>query len=177
MVTIRPLQYANRPRWVYDDGGRSEAGYRGNVGDCVARAIAIATNQPYCAVYDALNVLAKKEHSHKRGDRSSARNGVNRKTYDAYLKQLGWVWQPTMFIGSGCRVHLRINEIPMTGPVIVCLSKHMTAIIEGIIHDVYNPSRDGTRCVYGYWIPPDNTALAVGAPMIAGVGSEPTRAT
>jgi hypothetical protein len=28
--------------WVYDDGGRADAGFKGKAGDCVARAIAIA---------------------------------------------------------------------------------------------------------------------------------------
>ena len=22
---------------------------------------------------------------------------------------------------------------------------------DGVVHDTYDPSRDGTRCVYGYW--------------------------
>lgn len=29
--------------FVYDDGGRSAAGFKGKTGDCVTRAIAIAT--------------------------------------------------------------------------------------------------------------------------------------
>ena len=33
--------------WVYDDGGRNAAGFRGKAGDCVARSIAIATRLPY----------------------------------------------------------------------------------------------------------------------------------
>ncbi len=37
------------------------------------------------------------------------------------------------------------------GRLIVSVSKHMTAVIDGVIHDTHNPSRDGTRCVYGYW--------------------------
>jgi len=31
------------------------------------------------------------------------------------------------------------------------LFKHTTAVIDGIIHDTYDPSRAGTRCVYGYF--------------------------
>ena len=35
------------PRWQYNDGGRSAAGFSGKTGDCVCRAIAIATGKPY----------------------------------------------------------------------------------------------------------------------------------
>ena len=40
--------------WQYNDGGRAAAGYKGQTGDCVTRAIAIATERPYREVYDAL---------------------------------------------------------------------------------------------------------------------------
>ena len=45
--------------WHYSDGGRATAGYKGDAGDCVTRAIAIATEIPYQEVYDGLNALAK----------------------------------------------------------------------------------------------------------------------
>jgi hypothetical protein len=55
-----------------------------------------------------------------------------------------------MQIGSGCKVHLRDGELP-TGRLVVFVSKHYTAVIDGVIHDTYDPSRAGTRCVYGYF--------------------------
>jgi hypothetical protein len=55
-----------------------------------------------------------------------------------------------MSIGSGCTVHLRDGELPM-GRLIVSVSLHLVAVIDGIIHDTHDCSRDGTRCVYGYW--------------------------
>jgi hypothetical protein len=39
--------------WVYDDGGRADAGYRGLADDCVTRAIAIATGTEYALIYVA----------------------------------------------------------------------------------------------------------------------------
>ena len=45
----------------FNDGGRAAAGFRGEAGDCVTRAIAIATEQPYQDVYAALNGLAHTE--------------------------------------------------------------------------------------------------------------------
>jgi hypothetical protein len=40
--------------WQFNDGGRSEAGFHGKTGDCVCRAIAIATGKPYAEVYSEL---------------------------------------------------------------------------------------------------------------------------
>jgi len=139
---------------VVNDGGRKAAGYEGSTGDCVVRAIAIATETPYQVVYDALNGLAKRERigKHKRKV-SSSRTGVYRSTYDRYLKSIGWRWTATMGIGTGCTVHMRANELPK-GRLMVKLSRHLCAVIDGVIHDTHDPSRDGKRCVYGYWQAP-----------------------
>jgi hypothetical protein len=136
--------------WVYDDGGRKAAGYQGKAGDCVTRSIAIASGLPYAQVYALLNDHARDERP-AGGRRSSARNGVFRKTYQRVLESLGWRWVSTMAIGSGVRVHLKADELP-PGRVIVRCSKHITAVIEGVIHDTHDPSRRATRCVYGYFI-------------------------
>ena len=67
-----------------------------------------------------------------------------------YLQKLGWKWTPTMFIGQGCKVHLKKDELP-SGTLIVSCSKHVTVVKDGVLHDTYDCSRNGTRCVYGYW--------------------------
>ena len=51
---IRAIELHVNPAWAYDDGGRAAAGFKGEAGDCVTRAIAIATGRPYREVYDAL---------------------------------------------------------------------------------------------------------------------------
>jgi hypothetical protein len=137
-------------KFVYDDGGRAAAGYKGRAGDCVVRAIAIACQKPYQEVYDAINLVARSESNDGSRKRSSARTGVSRITYEKYLKQLGWVWVPTMSIGSGCRVHLKVEELP-AGRLVVRLSRHLCAVVDGVIHDIYKPDRQGIRCVYGYF--------------------------
>ena len=58
---------------------------------------------------------------------------------------------PTMKVGAGCQVHLRPDELPKE-ILIAKVSKHLTAIINGVIHDTHDPSRGGSRCVYGYYI-------------------------
>jgi hypothetical protein len=134
----------------YDDGGRAWAGWRGTAGDCVVRAIAIATGKPYQEVYDSLNALRCSMRQTKRVRGSSARNGTNRAIYERYLKALGWKFFPTMTIGSGCRVHLKSDELP-GGRIICRVSRHLVSVIDGVIHDTHDCSRGGTRCVYGYY--------------------------
>lgn len=137
--------------FIYHDGGREAAGYKGKTGDCVTRSIAIATAKPYQEVYDALNRLAQAERSGRRGTKlSNSRTGVYRMTYQRYLESLGWRWTSTMSIGSGCRVHLKSDELPQ-GRLLVKVSRHLTAVIDGVLYDTHNCSRGGTRCVYGYF--------------------------
>lgn len=137
--------------WRYDDGGRAAAGFKGEAGDCVTRAIAIATGRPYRQVYDELGALVRGTHTNRGRRRASARDGMPHWAYERYLRSIGWTWIPTMRIGSGTKVHLRADELP-AGRLVVRLSKHMAAVIDGVVHDTFDPSRGGTRAVYGYWL-------------------------
>jgi len=144
----------------FNDGGRKDAGYKGETSDCVVRAIAITTGKLYQEVYGAINVLSESKHLGSRKIKtaygtsyvkiSASRTGVTRKVYGEYLKLLGYEWIPTMGIGTGCKVHLKKEELP-TGRIIARVSKHVCAVIDGIINDTYDCSREGTRCVYGYY--------------------------
>ena len=137
--------------FVYSDGGRSKYFKANNVGDCVTRAIANATGMDYKDVYDMVNQASKGEKkSKKKRGKSSARDGVYKDVSREVLKQLGWVWHPTMKVGQGCKTHLKADELP-SGTIIVSVSKHLTCVKDGVIYDTYDCSRDGTRCVYGYW--------------------------
>lgn len=168
-------------QYQYDDGGRKAAGFKGTTGDCVTRAIVIASGRPYAEVYAAINERSENERPTRRGKSSSARTGVftSRKWFKDYMTSLGFVWTPTMTIGSGCTVHLKDGELPM-GRIIAKVSRHFCAVIDGVIHDTHDPSERGTtiyppsytgeipkgavwlengngwgyspdRCVYGYW--------------------------
>ncbi len=140
---------------MQDDGGRFAAGYKGRAGDCVARAIAIAAELPYQEVYDRLaegNATQRKTRGMKNKGKRSARSGIytSRKWFKDYMVSLGFEWTPTMLIGQGCKVHLRECDLPK-GRLIVSLSRHVAAVIDGELHDTHDCSRAGTRCVYGYW--------------------------
>jgi hypothetical protein len=146
--------------FVFNDGGRKDAGFKGQTGDCVTRSIAIATQKPYQEVYDAMNALSKDQKLGYRKEKSkygtkyvkvsAARTGVVKKVYDKYLKDLGFTWKATMGIGTGCRVHLKADELP-SGRIIASLSAHLVAVVDGVINDTYDCSRGGKRCVYGYY--------------------------
>lgn len=156
---------------LFDDGGRAAAGFKGKAGDCVARAIAIAAELPYAEVYARLASETGNQRAGKRGKRTaSARDGISvrRKWFKDYMRELGFEWTPTMRVGQGCKVHLEDGELPM-GRLVVAVSKHYTAVIDGVIRDTFDPQRwtmypeNGVvdlangrgravgRCVYGYW--------------------------
>jgi hypothetical protein len=129
----------------------------------VVRAIAIATGTDYRSVYDEMAQRTKTWLAVSRARRrltrtgrlrtASPRNGVFRDVYRPYLTQAqGWAWTPTMGIGTGTTVHLAVGELP-DGPVIAKVSRHLCAVIDGVVHDTYDPTREGTRCVYGYFTP------------------------
>lgn len=143
----------------FNDGGREVAGFKGGAGDCVVRAIAIAAELPYMQVYEDLRI-ANATYAEQRNDKlarrlaekgSSPRNGNHRNVFHDYILGHGFKWVPTMKIGAGCQVHLVASELP-EGRLIVKVSKHLSAVIEGVIQDTHNPSRGGSRCVYGYYI-------------------------
>ena len=148
----------------FNDGGRAAAGWKGTGGDCVARAIAIASGRPYKEVYDRLAEGNSTQKSTRRcrirkaalGKRT-ALHGIDIKSAwcKAYLTELGFRWVATMTIGSGCQTHLRKSELPTKGRMVVRVSKHVTAVVDGVLHDTYNCTRGGSRCVYGYWIKDD----------------------
>ena len=141
-----------------NDGGREAAGFKGGAGDCVVRSIAIAANLPYLQVYKDLR-SANANYADLRNDKlarrlnqtgSSPRNGNHRNVFHDYITKQGFDWVPTMRVGQGCQVHLRPDELP-SGILIVKVSKHLTAIVNGVIQDTHDPSRGGRRCVYGYY--------------------------
>lgn len=128
--------------WVYDDGGRHQYFKAQKVGDCVTRAITIASGRDYKEVYDELFAMAGK----------SPRDGVSKRIIRKYMQAHGYEWVSTMQFGKGVTNHLREDEVPMYGAIVCSCSGHLTAVIDGIVHDTYDPARDGGRAVYGYWI-------------------------
>lgn len=141
--------------FTYNDGGRSAAGFKGHTGDCFVRAATIASGLTYQFIYDLVIDTAACERTNtkrRKGRRSHPRTGVFRATAARVLTRLGFEKVSVMTVGSGCTTHLRADELPPAGKIVVNLSKHFAAVIDGTLMDTHDCSRDGTRCVYSYWI-------------------------
>lgn len=153
----RPIQkgyHVMTMPWRYNDGGRAITGIRGGRDDCVCRAIAIATGKPYREVFDLIVGYAADERPTKRQRRpSDPLNGVHAPLVRRMLSDLGWHWFPLMGVGTGTVFHLRPDELP-GGTVIAKCSGHIVTDVDGVAQDTYDPSRRGSRCVYGIWLPP-----------------------
>lgn len=126
----------------YNDGGRSKYFKADKVGDCVTRAIAIILSKDYKGVYNMIHALIG----------YSPRNGVQKKDTKKIMQLFGGQWVSTARFGQSMKMHLNASEMPLKGRYVCQVSKHITAIIDGVINDTYDPSRDGTRMVYGYWL-------------------------
>ena len=129
------------PPWVYSDGGRAAAGFSGNVDDCSARSIAIAMALPYERVH--------RELSQQFG--FSADYGMSQQAIHRYVFSYGWRWTSTKGMGhNSFYVYLREGNLP-PGRIIARVENHVTAVIDGVIHDNHDPSEGGHRGVFGYW--------------------------
>lgn len=127
--------------FIYNDGGRAKYFSATGVRDCVARAVAIVTSRDYKEVYNEIAKLIG----------YTPRNGVYKKDTKKVMEHFGGVWVSCSGIGTKNKVHLNATEMPLQGRFVCNLSKHVTCIIDGVINDTYDPSREGTRLVYGYW--------------------------
>ena len=132
------LEAAEAMGYHYNDGGREASGRKGSASDCVCRAIAIAMERPYDEVYRELAQANKAA-----GGKRTAREGLMRDVYEAYLNQYGWVWHST----PKCEGRkARYIDLPV-GRVIARMSRHVAAVIDGEVHDTWDSRH---RAVYGY---------------------------
>lgn len=146
--------------FVYDDGGRSAAGFGSLVlnargpGDCWCRAIAIATGQAYRDVHQALAELA--------GDPEPVDTGLPLGVGADYLTALGWRWtlNQRMAIArpDGYDVeirHHRIGDLPRGRFVLEFRRRdggHVAALVDGRLRDL--DATPGTWPVWGWWSSP-----------------------
>jgi hypothetical protein len=165
----------------HTDGGRHAAMYveneiepRVNKGDCVTRAIAIATGTPYAEVYEDIKYLCDTEEPIRYEKKSDVNNGVNNRIWAPYVEEYFNVASsyksPAMFdvtdvgeqpINDCGHFHLDADEFS-EGTFIVEIWGHLLAIIDGVLHDSwdsngnYKHSSKRTQCegrhiVFGWW--------------------------
>jgi hypothetical protein len=135
--------------FVHDDGGRKAAGFppvHGLGGDCVCRAVAIASQVPYAEVHARLvHRTGRVRHSKRR---PSPENGIHVTApwFAAYMKELGF----SRFVDCGFK-HLSAITFPAKGRIVGQAIGHAFAIVDGVLHDTHvNPEYS----VSGYWVKP-----------------------
>ena len=94
-------------------------------GDCVVRAIAIATEQDYLVVRDDLFEVAKKQ----------GRMPNDKNVWGTYLVDLGWVRRTPMKNRHNRKYKLGNIKIDKA---IFKTSKHLAAIIDGNLNDTWD---------------------------------------
>jgi hypothetical protein len=162
-LTTKSKQSPERLRqFEFNDGGRAAAGITGGSGDCVVRAIAIATGKSYSEVYNALqNGLRHQIEIERRQGleyglprqikpKATPLTGLDQRVFAPYLTWLGWefVHKPLGLDGKPLRLQPRL--LP-NGRLIVLVSRHLVGVIDGVLHDTYDSAAHGRRPVQGYF--------------------------
>ena len=130
--------------YIYDDGGRKAAGYKGDTGDCAVRAIAIAADADYQHVYKAM-CDAMQEHGYVASGnayRQKRKDGGKRKRGQLNGKQ---VQQEVMAQFGFRKVTLGAGERPTYteaharyGNCIVSTTRHVCALKGGALRDTFD---------------------------------------
>ena len=127
-------------KYEYNDGGRSLYFRTIRKDYDVIRALSIVKDADYLETLRLCERITK----------SYLGDGILKRDLKKVMISFGGEWHPCMSAGTGCKVHLRKEELP-NGRIICQLTKHYTAVINGVINDTFDPSRNGSRCIYGYW--------------------------
>ena len=136
--------------FTFNDGGRAWTRRQPSELDSATRAIAIVTGLDYEVVWCELAELCELRNKKRRTRIDHPDNGIGRDIIAAYLDVCGFRWVPTMFLGARKPVHLAEDELPV-GKLVCQISKEWCAVVDGVIQNTYDPSREGQRIVYGYF--------------------------
>ncbi len=118
--------------YIYDDGGRSQYA-TGRTGDCVARALSIATGHDYKTVWCELQAMGA----------DNPDSGVHKRVWSKYLKAQGFRW-----VSCGKRGRTNREHVPARGVVILRQRRHLCAVVNGVLHDTYTTHN---KTITGYY--------------------------
>lgn len=130
-------------RFQYDDGGHSIYARRA-VGDCAVRAMSIVTG----ADYPEILAKVKKEGEKERGNWTQS-DGVSYTRLSAVrniMRGYGWT-----FVDMRKNPKRFMDWKASRGTFLVWCPYHFTAVVDGTIRDMFDPSNGGTEIVKGYW--------------------------
>ena len=135
--------------YVYNDGGRAAANYRGDTGDCVVRAIAIAGDYDYRHVYDAMGEAMREAGWARSGNAYALARGRTRTRGQPHardvqhqvIQEFGFVKAP--FVRGPRPTYTEAHE--RHGICIAKTTKHVAALRDGALQDTF----DGRVYDYG----------------------------
>lgn len=129
-------------KYIENHGGREKYHptklKKDRAGDCVVRAIAIATERDWVEVRDELFDLAK-EIGFMPNDTTC---------YRLYLKRIGWVKHSPMKKGKRKYKVKNMAKFFKDENVVIHTSHHLTALVKGNLNDTWNC---GDWCANTYW--------------------------
>jgi hypothetical protein len=122
--------------FVYDDGGRIAAGYKDPAGDCVCRAVTIASGRSYAEVRDRLRRGTGRVRHSKR--RPSPDNGIyiRARWFTNLMTEFGFVWEEK-------------GDLPDVGRFVVMTRGHAFAVVNTTARDTHMRRLADRR--FGYW--------------------------
>lgn len=131
-------------RFVYDDGGHRIYGGCAT-GDCAIRAMSIVTGKPYDEIKQLVLYYAQFEKG--KSNRSDGHSYTRLITVRKVMNRLGWQF-----------VDIRKKPLAFSAEnwdddndYLIWVPWHYTAVIHGVIHDMFDPSARETEIVKGYW--------------------------
>lgn len=107
-------------------------------GDCVVRAIANANHTSWESTYLALCDIGAEK----------CRMPNEKHTYEALLKEYGWIKQKMPRHEDGSRFTVRELVEQHNGPMVISMAKHLTYAINNTIYDLWDC---GSKSVSNYW--------------------------
>lgn len=142
MATIKTKAdyYKDTPYFCqYNNNPSHKDGKRYDKGDCVIRAFAMAADITWLEAFDLLVGNARKTY-----------NVLNDKTnYEKVFKDFGFERKSVKVVAGMKRMTLEdFCKKHKKGHFIVSVANHLTAVVDGVCYDQWNPAN---KCVYTYY--------------------------
>ncbi len=127
--------------YTYDDGGRADAGFKGDTGDCAVRAIAILTGIPYADVYRRMAACMRLAGYGSSGNayRQRPRRGLKPAISARDLQNLVKTSYGLRRVKLGRGPKPTYSEAwALHGDCLVGTAKHVSAIVDGNLRDTFD---------------------------------------
>ena len=130
-----PIEY------TYDDGGRSDAGFKGDTGDCTVRAIAILTRTPYPDVYRRMAACMKRAgfaasgNAYRQRPRRGLKPAISARALQDLVKASYGLRRVTLDRGPRPTYS---HAWTLHGDCLIGTAKHISAIVDGHLRDTFD---------------------------------------